>query len=289
VRIASIYHTLRGFPEVQAQIKAMKAKGYRGQRAVDMGIERALEKHPSLQGEASLQSRRLAGDYVTMSGSEKWARDLIPFYLWNRHILKHTGNMFLEHPGRIATGAKLGDMGLQETEKLVGELPDFLKGAIPLAALGFGDHTGRMNLLSTASLNPYATVGDLADSVAAWTTGGAGRRGAALSQANPFVVGAAESVFQTSALTGVPSPRHGGVIEDVLGRTLSQFPYVRAGKIFSDGDRFQTPKGNDLLFGQTKTTAISSLLGVPIKDTSRKRSEELTAQLDGKTKKGGLG
>ncbi len=289
VRIASIYHTLRGFPEVQAQIKRMKAKGYKGQKAVDRGIEAALRKHPNLRGEVALQSRRLAGDYVTMTQSEKWARDLIPFYLWSRHILKHTGNMFLEHPGRVATGAKLGDMGLQETEAIVGELPDFLKGAIPLAALGFGDRPGRMNLLSTASLNPYATVGELADTVAAWGTGTAGRRGAALSQLNPFVVGAAESAFQTSALTGVPSPRSGGIAQDVIGRTFAQFPYVKAAGVFSSGDQFKTPKGNDLLFGQTKTTAISSLLGVPIKDTSRLRSDALVEQLNGATKRGGLG
>ena len=290
VRIASLYHTMRGFPEVQAEIARLRKAGVKGQPAVDRGIEAALKKHPDLRGEAALQSRRLAGDYVTMSGSEKWARDLVPFYLWNRHILKHTGNMFLEHPGRVATGAKLGMLGADATEEMVGELPDFLKGAIPLAALGFGDRTGRMNLLSTASLNPYATVGELAESVAAWTTGGVGRRGAALSQANPFVVGAAESVFQTSALTGVPSPRSGGVFEDVIGRTMAQFPYVKAAKVFTDGDRFKTPKGNDLLFGQTKTTAISSLLGVPIKDTSRARSEQLVKQQNGvKKTKGGLG
>lgn len=289
VRIASIYHTLRGFPEVRAEIAAAKSRGLKGQKAVDSGIEAALKKHPNLRGETALQSRRLAGDYVTMNQSEKWARDIIPFYLWNRHILKHTGNMFLEHPGRVATGAKLGELGLQETEELVGKLPDFLKGAIPLAALGFGDRPGRLNLLSTASLNPYASVGDLADTVAAWTTGGAGRRGAALSQLNPFVVGAAESAFQTSALTGVPSPRSGGILEDVIGRTISQFPYVKAASTFSAGDRFKTPKGNDLLFGQTRVAAISSLLGVPIKDTSRIRSETLVDQLDDKTKKGGLG
>jgi hypothetical protein len=291
VRIAALYHTYSAMSEVKAELANIKkTTSVRGKKALDMAIERAAKANPNLVHEASLAQRRVAGDYLTMNASEKWAKDLIPFYLWNRHILKNTGNILLDHPTRLAVGARLSQFGIQETESYGGNMPDFLKGAIPLAALGLGDRTGRMNFLATSSLNPYQTVGDMADSVDALAVSGGKRRGAAVSQANPLIVGGFESVFQTNALTGVPSPRKGGVIEDTIGRTLAQFPYVKAADVFSSGDQFQTPKGNDLMFGRTKTATISSLFGVPIKDTSLTRMHELADQLDGtKKKKGGHG
>jgi hypothetical protein len=111
-----------------------------------------------------------------------------------------------------------------------------------------------------------------------------------VSQANPLLVGAFESVFQTNALTGVPSPRTGSVLGDTLARSFEQFPYVKAAGVFASGDQFKTPKGNDLMFGRTKLSTITSLAGTPIKDTSLQRMHDLFDQL-AKThkKKGGLG
>lgn len=278
VKIASLYNTYLGFDEVKLALKEAKASGLRGQKAVDKAIQSAIDRHPSLQGEASLQARRVAGDYVTMNGAEKWMRDLIPFYLWDRHILKHVGNTVAETPGRAALGFKLSDYGLDETEKLVGELPDFLKGAIPLRALGFSDKPGRLNFLTTASLNPYASAGELADTVNAWALGGGPRRSAALSQANPFVVGTAESIFQTSALTGVPTPHTGSIIGDVVKRNVQGLPYAKAYTEFTSPDRFQSPKGNDYAFAKTNKAVITSLFGVPLKDASKKRLADLAAR-----------
>lgn len=288
VRLASLYHTYSAMPEVKAELAIARKEGLQGRRALDTAITRATKKNYGLVEEASLAQRRVAGDYLSMSAGEKWLKDIIPFYLWNRHILKNTGNILLDNPARLAVGARLGGFGIAETEQYAGAMPDFLKGAIPLAALGLGDRTGRMNFLYTASLNPYATVGELADTLNAWTAGDV-RRGAAVSQFNPLIVGTFESVFQTSALTGVPSPRTGGILADVVGRTASQFPYVKTAKVIVDGDRFKTPKGNDFLFAKTKKGALTSIAGLPIKDTSVQRMNELADQLDKKKTKGGHG
>ncbi|MCZ2109508.1 MAG: hypothetical protein LC118_08065 [Dehalococcoidia bacterium] len=287
LRVASIYKALRDMPEVQAEIKRLRSRGVKGQVAVDRGIERALRKHPHLQGEASLESRRIAGDYVTMSNAEKWARDIIPFYLWNRHILKNTGNMLLEQPARLAVASRTSQLGIDQTEQWLGTVPDFMRGAIPLAALGFGQDVGRANVLLTASLNPYATVGDLAETVNAWTTG-RGRRTAALSQFNPYLTEAAASIFQVNTLTGAPQPRSGSILGGIAKGTWDQLPYTKLVKQALGEDTRVTPKGNDYLYAKTKKAQVTSLFGIPIRDVSLERAQQLADQLSGtKTKKGG--
>ena len=285
VKEATIYHTYSRMIEVQTELKLLKKQGKTGRGALDEAIRRAVKKNPLLRDEASLASRRVAGDYVTMSGAEKAARDLVPFYLWNRHILKHTGNMFLDHPGRVNLGLRIGDYGVEATTEMLSggiELPDFMKGAVPLAALGFGDRSGRMNFISTASLNPYATVSEILSSVDALALGHAKRRGEGVTLLNPLLTGVAESAFETSLLTGAPSPREGGLFVDTAKRLVSNLPYVKAtGQLFSE-DQFNTPKGNPLLYGRTKATTGLSMLGVPVKDVSLQRIKTLSEQINGK-------
>lgn len=279
LRVATIYKALRDMPEVQAMIREQRAKGYRGSKAVDRGIEKALAKRPDLRDEAAQSSRRLAGDYITMSEGEKFVRDIVPFYLWNRHILKTTGNMFAEQPVRLALASQLSELGIEETENLLGEIPEFLRGAIPLAALGFGDRTGRKNIMLTASLNPFATVGELAESVDAFVTG-SGRRGAAVAQLNPFLVGGFESTFEVNALTGNPSPREGGIAGDVALRTLLNLPQVKLADALTAPDTQTTPAGNDYLYARDNRSPLSSFLGIPIRDVSSETASALAQKAD---------
>lgn len=282
-RIMTLYSALRSMPEVRAEIAAARKQGLRGSKAADVGIERAMRKNPALRDEAALSSRRLMGDYVSLSETEKFLRDIIPFYLWNRHILKTTGNMLLEQPGRLLILQQLSELGISETEKQLGQIPDFLKGAIPLAALGFGDKTGRANVMLTASLNPFATVGDLAASVEAWTSGQRARRGEAVNQFNPFITSSFESIFQTSLLTGSPSPREGGILTDVLSRSVLTLPQPKLVKALTSKDQTQTPKGNDYLYARDDRSQWSSLLGVPLRNVSQETAAKLAA-LESKTK-----
>ncbi len=283
LRVATLYKSLRDMPEVRAAIKDVRNSGLRGQRAVDTAIERVLKERPDLRDAAALSSRRLAGDYITMSEAEKWARDIIPFYLWSRHILKTTGNMALDQPSRLAVGARISELGIEETQELLGEIPDFLKGAIPLAALGGGSAPGRANVLLTSSLNPYATVGELAEVVKAFAAGDV-RRGAAFSQLNPFITGAVESVTEQSLLTGAPSPRTGGVAADVANRTLLSLPYVKLLDDLTSPSTTKTAKGNARLFAKSDTATITSLLGVPIRNVGL-ATASAQAALEDDTKK----
>lgn len=277
LRAATLYKAMRDNPEVKAELAALRKSGVRGTRAVDTAIERVLARNPDARDEAAQYSRRLAGDYITLSEGEKFVRDIVPFYLWSRHILKTTGNMFADQPVKLALMSHLSEMGIEATEETLGEIPEFLRGAIPLSALGFGDRTGRKNVMLTASLNPFATVGELAESADAFITG-SGRRGAAVSQLNPFMVGGFESVFEVNALSGNPSPREGGVLADVLRRTLGGLPQAKLADELTKEDTLTTPKGNDYLYARDDRSPLSSFLGIPLRNVSEEAAANLASE-----------
>lgn len=279
LRIATLYKALRDMPEVKEMVARYNAKGIRGSKAVDRAIERVMRQRPDLRDEAAQSSRRLAGDYLTMSEGEKFVRDIVPFYLWNRHILKTTGNMFAEQPVRLALMSQLSELGIEETENMLGEIPEFLRGAIPLAALGLGDRTGRNSVMLTASLNPFATIGELAESADAFITG-SGRRGAAVAQLNPFLVGGFESVFEQNALTGSPSPREGGVIPDVLRHVIDNLPQLKLANELSLPDADTTPAGNEYLYSRDNRSPLTSFLGIPMRSVSEEAAARLKEKAD---------
>jgi len=292
VRAAVIMKTLRTMPEVQLEAARLRRKGLSRGKAFDRAVDAVLSRDAKygngvIKSEIQLQSRRLAGDYVTLSENEKWLRDIIPFYLWNRHILKTSGNMVLNQPGRVAIASRLSALGLDEMQEMYGELPEFMRGAIPLALLGIGEPgSGRANMLLTASLNPWATVGEMAESVEALTVGGTARRGAAFSLLNPFFQAGVESATEKSLLTGALSPREGGLLEDILKRTFKGLPHSRAIEAFTTEDTEKTPKGNDYLYARDDRSQVTSLLGIPIRNVSLARAAALVAENDDKKKKG---
>lgn len=286
VRASAIRKALYDSPLVKNEVSRLRQQGLSGRVARDRAIENMLKKHPELRDRAALESRRIAGDYVTLTETEKFLRDIIPFYLWQRHILKTTGNMLLEQPGRLALGARISDLGVEQTEALAGKLPEFLKGAIPLAALGLGDKVGRANLLLTSSLNPYATVGEMAEGLEAFLTT-SHRRGAVLTGAgvNPFITGAIESATEKSLLTGLASPRTGGVGGDLLSRMLLALPHIKAADALASSGQTATAKGNPFLFARDKRSPLTWLTGLTVRDVNRSVAEALAARETGQSGK----
>jgi hypothetical protein len=274
-RAMTIYSALRSKPEVRAAIAKARKEGYRGGRATDIGIERALRANPGLQPDAALSSRRIMGDYITLSETEKFLRDIIPFYLWNRHILKTTGNMLLEQPGRLAVGARLSDLGIETTEEALGEIPEFMKGAIPLSLLGFGDSPGRANIMLTASLNPFATVGEMAMQADAILTGRKSRPGEAFLGVNPFLTGSIEAATGTSLLTGQRKQNGGGILGEVLSNMAEQLPYSRLADALTTADSTTSPSGYEYLYKKDDLSQLGSIFGVPIRNVSRETAAKL--------------
>lgn len=94
-------------------------------------------------------SLRAMGDFSRMTSFERRVvRRVIPFYAWQRHLTQLAFRLPVEHPMRMAWTLHLADMfGRDES---IEDLPEFLRGAIPLPG-------GR--LLGTRGLNPFSQVG----------------------------------------------------------------------------------------------------------------------------------
>lgn len=273
VRMAVISSFLRNSDEV----KALRKRGI----PLDRAIHRALRANPELRERAAHHARTTAGDYYTLRPWENTLRDLMPFYLWNRHILKTSANMVADTPGRVAIAQRLSSLGIERTEEILGELPEFLRGVIPLGKKG-----DRGDVLLTHSLNPFATVADLVSAAEGLTTGGGVRGGSAvLSQFNPFITGGIEAATGRSILTGAERPAHGGVIPTLAVNTLLGFPQVRLGQALVTPDSAVTEAGNPRLYARDDRSPFTSLLGVPLRSISLEQAAAMAEREKPKKKK----
>ena len=268
VRLAALASFYRGAPEVRALMK----QGYKFDDAVDA----AVANNPELRAAASERVRTVAGDYSTLNSVEKPLRDLVPFYLWDRHILKSAGATTAETPGRVAALQKISNLGEDETKKVLGEMPDFLKGALPLQLLGLhAGKGGRVNVMLTSGINPYETLAELASTGEALTTG-TGQTGTGLNAAafgvNPLITGAVQATTGRSLLTGAPVPTHGGVIPTVLSETAADLPIPKLIQALTSKPVDTSPKGNQLLYRHDVVNPASSLLGIPLRSVGKTAS-----------------
>lgn len=276
VRVASIAKFLRESPEV----KALTKRGI----DTDTAISRALRGNPSLQRRAAEHARVVAGDYFTLRTWERRVRDIIPFYLWDRHIVKTTGNMVADTPGRVAIAQQISDIGVEETERLLGDIPEFLKGAVPFDLLGLDSDKGRKNVLLTASLNPWATIGEIAALGQALTIGG-GQPRDALMGAHPFITGGIEFVTGRSILSGAPKDTDGGLVFSVADNAISGLPMFRIAEALVSEDEDTTAAGNPRLYRRDDKSPISSFLGVPIRSVSPEAASRMKASMTGEAGK----
>lgn len=266
VRAATIFSALRRIPEYKALVKRYREKGLSRGAANERAAEKLLAAdakygNGAIRERVALESRRLAGDYITLTRNETWARDLIPFYLWNRHIVKTTGNMTLNQPLRVALGARVGAEGSAWMEENFGDLIRYVQGGIPLAVFGLGDmNSTRQRMLITASLNPFATIGEFAEATEALAIGGK-MKGAAFNQLNPFATSTIESATQRSLLTGQFTNDTRSIISGVTNRTAESIPWLRAINEIEDVESgISTP-----MLPKDMTSIITGMLGLPLR------------------------
>jgi hypothetical protein len=274
VRVASLESFMRRQPEVKALMK--------DGLSADAAIMRALKRTPNLRERGAEHARRTAGDYYTLRGPERFLRDVMPFYLWNRHILRTTGNLFADTPGRLVALQRVSNLGVEETERILGEIPEFLRGAIPLSAIGLAEEVAsdRADVLLTGSLNPFATVGELAGLAEAFTAG-TGPRGlsAALTGANPIITGGVEAVTGRSLLTGAPKPTVGGLPSSVVSSALLGLPFARLAEAALPAE-----DTGARLYRPDRRGPTTSFLGIPLRDVNLETAAEIAAK-EKKTKK----
>jgi hypothetical protein len=83
--------------------------------------------------QAAAEALKYAGDFMNMSKVERnVVRRAMPFFSWARHITQLVGRLPLENPYRVAWTMKITDMFSDDDE-----LPDWLRGAIPLGDESF--------------------------------------------------------------------------------------------------------------------------------------------------------
>lgn len=262
----------------QLEYQQLRANGVSYFAAHNQALAKALTDN-NVKGFVHTSIDNVLGDYNYLSKTERAVKNVVPFYTWDRAIMRHTSEMVKNRPYQAVMLAGIGRQGVEETQKALGHVPTFLKGAIPV-----GSHTdgilgwifgvgvgGRTRILTTQGLNPYATVPDITAAIGA--LGGIGKLSAGEtvgSQISPFLAGGIEAITGTSLLSGAPIDKaHGGVLGSIGEHVVTSLPQfrllesaMRGADVGDDPDR---PK----LFTSDFRQQLSGFLGAPMKDVSK--------------------
>jgi hypothetical protein len=274
LRRAYINDIMRRHPEVQA----LQKKGMHFNDAAE-----AVSQNRAVREFVQQRVNDALGQYHYLNPTERFIRAVVPFYTWDRAIARHGGKLFLEKPGTALALTEVGKVGTETTEELLGQIPDWLKGALPLSLLGFPEEAnGRTPIATTQGFNPYATLEQLMNLGQAAITGKGNVTSAVASELHPALSGAIESLTGTSMLTGAPITRDDtGVLPAVAGGLVSGLPQVNLIKSWLG----KTGSSADTLFAKDAKQYTSAYLGVPIKELNLKTAAAMAERADGKPKK----
>lgn len=266
IRRAAINSILRKHPEVQ---KLMKGGMHFDDAAAAVSQNRAIRE--AVQD----QVNDILGQYHYLNGTERAIRAVVPFYTWDRAIARHGVHLYLDRPTTARIMTELGAEGVQTTEELLGEIPDFLRGALPLSLVGMPEAVdGRVPILGTAGYNPYSSLESLIKVGRAMTTGDVSIGEAAASQLNPFLTAAIEQTTGQRLLSGAQLPDNatqGGLVPNVLATILGNLPQVQIADTALTGPR----GGPDTLYPGDWQQYLAAYLGFPAKRLNTKTASEI--------------
>lgn len=235
--------------KVKAELKRHPALKVHAER---MGSENAffekvapmLDENPDIVTQVYDRVNDALGDYDHMTKFEKnIIRNFFPFAAWFKAIVGVSAKLAIEQPLKVNLFARLGEVAVEQNLSQAGlnrdEIPTSLLGFIPLRKEG-----NRVRGFNTTPANPYATVAQIAEAVAALTQE-PGQVGKKLPGFNPLVGDILAQMFgQTMAGYGVrdipgagtfdslPQSRLLGALETKYG---IDFPLVKPAP---DGDTF---------------------------------------------------
>ena len=280
-RRMAINYIIKRNPEYQQLFKQFREEGRGTLEAHRLAADKASE-NPFVRDWVESETNNVLGQYHHWSPLESQIRTFVPFYSWMRAITRHTMHMASERPVEAVAMANAGQMGVKQTQKELGKIPDFMKGYIPLGGGKFGGilgkilgptHAGRKMVLSTQGLNPYASFGDVADMVGSMVSGHApGGEEAVATSLLPTVQAAIQHVTGQSLMTGAKIKKHGGFLEDVLYQTFAGTPQGVMLQTAINGtphpkvDKRTGKTHGPLLFHNDEATLLRSYLGIPVKD-----------------------
>jgi hypothetical protein len=146
-------------------------------------------------------------NYMILGPFERqYVRQFIPFWGWYKFISMATWRLGVEMPGRVNIMRWLSQVGLEE-EQQYGQVPDWLRGVIPLSSPKDKKH---FKYLTTLGMNPFS---QFFNPLSTETLAGAP------SQLNPMIQAGLQAVGY-DPLTGdrVRVSPESGVAEDFFGR-----------------------------------------------------------------------
>lgn len=255
LRRAMIEGWAKASPEVRA---AMRTNG----GDVNLALADVAKTHPQVLNNISRRVDDALGNYRTYNRFEQTIRQLIPFYGWDRHIVRSVARLALEHPARLDALLQVGAQGHAYQQQTLGDLPPYMQGDVKLPGLpGFmGPLNGRTPLLSTHSLNPFNTAADLLHLPQAITgvAGGAGSEELS-SGLNPLLQALIEQRTGRSLLSGAP------IKGNALANTFENIPQVALVQSLR-GKR--TPTKRTSLYQSDFPTMLAAFLGAPVKKTN---------------------
>lgn len=287
-RRSLINSEMRRSPEVQTFMK----------RGMDYNTaaSKALRNNPGLRARVLEHAHNTLGDYTALSKTDRQIRDLIPFWAWDKTIARHTAKLVDEQPVKAAVAANIGTQGTQSTEKALGEIPDFLKGAIPLSFAFGPSEPGRKSILTTQGLNPYSTIPDLASTLGSFVGIGSTPASEAVgSLIGPIPTVGVESVTG-QRFSGAPIPDKGlGPIGNAVEDLLVNLPPSQLVAAATDHlppsttiDK-RTGKPRQKLYQKDWESIVSSWLGFPTRKMSPDAAANEAATQANQRKTIGLG
>lgn len=279
---------IRKESKYQKEYRTLRTQGVNRKTAHQQAADHA-SSYGDVRASVVKQVDNVMGQYHTFNRTEKAVKRLIPFYSWDRAIARHAYHLAAEKPVAAGVIAQLGYQGTEETKKILGDVPDFMKGVIPLERIGIhgggvlgflvGDH-GRDSVLSTQGLNPYASVPDVLNFASTLVTGNPKAGEALAGQLNPILTGFIEHYTGQSLLSGRTKDTDKGLFHDLAQSVAEGTPTVRMLETLARGRPH--PKLDDkgrikspLLYkGDFKQQGLS-FLGVPVKEVSKSKAAEL--------------
>ena len=263
----------KAMPEVRA---AMKDHG----GDINAALRQVAAHHPQVINDISRRIDDALGNYRDYNKFEEGLRQWVPFYGWDRHIVRSVARIAKERPGRLDALVQEGAYGKKLNDKNIGPLPSFLQGAIKLPGLPkfMGPLDGRTPLLSTRSLNPFNTAAELTKMGGDLFSGQAGSHGSELSAGlNPIIQGLVEQITGRSLLTNGAMPKGGpnaGVLGNVARNIVASVPQARLLDALLHAQK--TKPG--ALYRKDLQTQLAAFLGAPVKKTNLSAAAQLAAK-----------
>jgi hypothetical protein len=196
-------------------------------------------------------------DYSRLGQIEqRWIRRMVFFYPWVKGSTRYAGRFVKEHPGQQAFLNHLGNFGSEYQRQVLGDLPSFAEGLVPVS----DKPSAFPRVFDVAGVTPFSTPFDTGRDLARFVQGDASGLVSALTPA----AGALNTAFNGTNRLGY-NPRDEGNFETALGDQYKNIPL----KLFIERMLADGPSGG--LYQRSKRDALMNILiGGPATKTADK-------------------